>query len=91
MFLERDVDHLLLRLNHSEGQLTRYEQLCVLGRLRALMKSSQELVDQIDNLSGVEFTRDIERDKSETVWDDAVKGVRDLTRLPIFPPHPEPR
>ena len=51
-------------------------------REQALENALRELLEQIDTLEGVTYSRDFEPYKAEAVWDDAIRRAEDALALP---------
>jgi hypothetical protein len=47
---------------------------------KVLLSVLEELVEQIDCLDGIEFTKDLEPHKAEACWDYALVRARNLIR-----------
>lgn len=51
------------------------------ARCETLKKALVELLEQIDSLEGVEYTRDTEPYKAEACWDSAVSYARAMANI----------
>ena len=52
------------------------------SRRKELYRALSDLLEQIECLDGIEYTKDIESYKAEAIWDDVIRQAQDALKEP---------